>query len=139
VLLVLLTKRYGLHRGVFFVGMIWAAFHFPSDSYTRMAIGAVVVSVVHRTVMCLAMNYVLAWMTMRWNSVIPSGAAHALSNIVVFADVNPPDSANRFLFVAGWSVVAYILWRYWPITEYETAFEEVEPVKIRLANPEPAG
>jgi membrane protease YdiL (CAAX protease family) len=139
VLLALLTKRYGLHRGVFFVGMIWAAFHFPSDSYTGMAIGAVVVSVVHRIVLCLAMNYVLAWMTMRWNSVIPSGAAHTLSNIVVYADVNPRDWADSFLFVACWSVMAYILWRYWPITEYDVAFEEVEQVKIPLANPEPAG
>jgi membrane protease YdiL (CAAX protease family) len=138
VLLALLTKRYGLHRGVFFVGLIWAAFHFPSDSYTGMAIGAVVVSVVHRIMMCLAMNYVFAWMTMRWNSMIPSGAAHAFSNILVLADVNPPDWADPFLFVSCWSAVAYVLWRYWPITEYDPAVDEIDPVKIPLANPEPA-
>jgi membrane protease YdiL (CAAX protease family) len=138
VLLALLTKRYGLHRGVFFVGMIWAVSHFLSDSYTGMSIGAVVVSVVQRIVICLAMNYAFAWMTMRWNSVIPSGASHALTNMLVFADVNPPDSANQFLRVACWSGLAYILWRYWPITEYDAALDEVDPVKIPMANPEPA-
>jgi membrane protease YdiL (CAAX protease family) len=90
VLLALPTKRYGLHRGVFFVGTIWAASHFLSDSYTGMSIGAAVVSVALRIVICLSMNYVFAWMTMRWNSVIPSGASHVLTNILVFAEVNPP-------------------------------------------------
>jgi membrane protease YdiL (CAAX protease family) len=138
VLLALLTKRYGLHRGVFFVGMIWAASHFLSDSYTAMSIGAAVVSVALRIVICLSMNYVFAWMTMRWNSVIPSGASHGLTNILVFADVNPPDSANPFLRIACWSGLAYVLWLYSPITECDTAFEEVDPVKIPLANAEPA-
>ena len=26
-----LTRRYGLYRGIFLVGIVWAAFHFPSD------------------------------------------------------------------------------------------------------------
>jgi hypothetical protein len=77
-------------------------------------------------------------MTVRWNSVIPSGAAHALASILVFADVNPPDSANQFLRVACRSRLAYNPWRYWPIPESGATFDEVDPVKIPMANPEPA-
>jgi hypothetical protein len=34
------------------------------------------------------MNYVLAWMTLRWESIIPAGIAHTVSNILVVAGIN---------------------------------------------------
>jgi membrane protease YdiL (CAAX protease family) len=138
VLLALLTKRYGLHRGVFFTGIIWAAYHFPSDSYAGMPIGVVAIYVAHRIVICLALNYVLGWMTMRWNSVIPAGVAHTISNILVTAGLSPQDWASSALRIACWSVFAYVLWRYWPITEYDMPIDDEQPAHMAMTDPEPA-
>ena len=33
--------RYGLQRGIFLTGLIWAAFHFRSDSYSGLSVGGV--------------------------------------------------------------------------------------------------
>jgi membrane protease YdiL (CAAX protease family) len=136
VLLALMTKRYGLHRGVFFTGIIWAAYHFPTDSYPPMSIKLAAIHVAFRILGCLAMNYVLAWMTMRWNSVIPSGFAHTVANVLIIAGVNPADFAWP-LQIACWSVVAYVLWCYWPITEYDVPVGDVTPSEM-LTNPQPA-
>jgi hypothetical protein len=36
-----LVDRYGLHRGIFFTGLSWAATHFRSDGYPGLLVGGV--------------------------------------------------------------------------------------------------
>jgi membrane protease YdiL (CAAX protease family) len=135
--LVLLTKRYGLHRGVFFTGLIWAAAHFPSDSYAGLSVAAALLHVANRIAICLLMNYVLAWMAMRWNSVLPAACAHAVSNILVVGGVNSRSDNGEYFLVLCWTVTSYLLWRYWPIVE-PIAFGEDVHSTISLTNSEPA-
>lgn len=139
VLLALLRKRYGLHRGVLFTGLIWAAYHFPWDGYYSFSVGGALLHLVHRTVLCVAMNYVLAWMTLRWASIIPAGLVHSVSNILIFAGVNVWWGDAGDLRIVFWSILAYILWRYWPVaTDDETReVEETSQTQIPLTNPEP--
>src|SRR5277367_1835648 len=85
VLLQRLMIRYGFHRGVFLTGLEWGAYHFRFDTYSGPSVGGVFFHLADRILICLAMNYVLGLMTLRWRSIIPAGIAHTVSNILVVA------------------------------------------------------
>jgi membrane protease YdiL (CAAX protease family) len=138
ILLPLLVQRYRLHRAVFFTGLIWAAGHLPLDAYGSSSVPQVFLAVLRRFLMCMAMNYVLAWMTLRANSVIPAGLAHTLSNVFLEAKVVHSWWGARDSRWALWAILAYMLWRYWPISEGVAAVaEETEPAIAGL-DAEPA-
>jgi membrane protease YdiL (CAAX protease family) len=116
-----LIFRYGFQRGVFLTGTVWAAYHFRSDSYHNLSPGGVLWHLADRVLICLAMNYVLVWMTLRWNSIIPPAIAHTVSNILVIAGVNGPVRWHNELRIAEWAVAAFLLFRYRPIVASEPA------------------
>ena len=108
--------RYGLFRGIFLVGIVWAAFHFFSDfSFLRSTDQGVLAKLGGRIFMCLALNFVLAWLMLRSQSVVPAAIAHTLYNILVFSPIGPPFAGKTELRVALWAVLAYVLFRYWPV------------------------
>lgn len=77
-------QRYGIYRGIFFVGMVWAASHFFSDfSFTRATDLLVLEHLGTRVFMCVTLSFVLGWLTLRSKSVIPAAVAHALYNVMV--------------------------------------------------------
>jgi len=125
--------RYGVYRGIFLTGIVWAAIHFRSDTYSGLSAGGVLVHLANRVLLCLALNFVFAWMTLRWNSVIPAAIAHTTWNILVTVQ---PDSAQlwdkAFIFVL-WAILAYVLFRFWPLSG-----EENPEGTQSEANPEPA-
>ena len=127
-----LLRRYGLHRGIFLIGLIWAAFHFHSDMHYRYSIGQAVLELASRVAICVAMNYVLSWMTLRWNSVIPAGIAHTVSNVLIVGRINGDTPYMYEMQIASWTVCALVLFRYWPIRTGDGA-ETAPPI----ANPEP--
>jgi membrane protease YdiL (CAAX protease family) len=126
VLLRRLMSRYGFARGIFLTGTIWGAYHFRSDSYYGLSASGVVLHLINRIFICLAMNYVLSWMTLRWKSVIPAGITHTISNILVVAGVNIAIPWNGELRILEWALVAFLLWRYWPFAQTEPT-EEIPP------------
>jgi membrane protease YdiL (CAAX protease family) len=128
-----LIKRYSLHRGIFLTGIAWAAIHFRSDSYAGLGVGDVLLSLLNRILFCLAMNYVLAWMTLRWKSIVPSGIAHTVWNMLVFAPVASPSPMDAGLRFVSWMALAYLLFRYWPVN-----VELENPSEILAPSPEPA-
>jgi membrane protease YdiL (CAAX protease family) len=113
--------RYGLHRGIFLTGLVWAAIHFRSDSYSGMSVGGVLLHLANRTIFCLVFNFVLAWMTLRWNSIIPAAIAHTTWNILVTAQWDSRELWNWGQRSALWAILAYVLFRFWPITWEKTA------------------
>src|SRR5207247_2551200 len=73
----LLQKRFiqrcGMYRGIFFVGIVWAAFHFFSDfSFMRATDLMVLEHLGTRLFMCETLSFVLGWLTLRSKSVIPA-------------------------------------------------------------------
>jgi membrane protease YdiL (CAAX protease family) len=70
--------------------------------------------------MCLALNFVLAWLTLRSQSVVPAAIAHTLYNVLVFSPMGPPFAGKAELRVALWAVLAYVLFRYWPVPPQAT-------------------
>jgi membrane protease YdiL (CAAX protease family) len=125
--------RYGFHRGIFFTGMVWAAIHFRSDSYSDLSVGGVLVHLANRMLLCLALNFVFAWMTLRWDSIIPAAVAHATWNILVTVQPESGQLRDWVLPSALWAVLAYVLFRFWPLTGQETS----EGLRSE-ADPEPA-
>jgi membrane protease YdiL (CAAX protease family) len=128
-----LIRRYGLHRGIFLTGIIWATIHFRSDSYPGLSVGGVLLHLANRLLLCLALNYVFAWMTLRWKSIIPAAIAHTAWNILAAMQVDSNGLWNWELGFALWAVLAYVLFRFWPPAAGET-LQDVQPD----ASPEPA-
>lgn len=128
------THRYGLYRGIFLVGMVWAAFHFFSDfSFLRSTDQGVLAKLSYRIFMCVALNFVLAWLTLRSHSVVPAAIAHTLYNVLVLSPIGLQFAGKNVLRVALWAALAYVLFRYWPVPS-EAALGAV----TTAASPEPA-
>ncbi len=128
-----LIRRYSLHRGIFLTGIAWAAIHFRSDTYTGLGVGDVLLALLNRILFCLAMNYVFAWMILRWKSIVPAGIAHTVWNMLVFASVSASSSIALELRCLLWMILAYMLFHYWPIAAQPESGSE-----ILAPNPEPA-
>ena len=130
------TRRYGVYRGIFLVGIVWAAFHFHSDiSFSNAAPEQVLTILGSRVAMCLVLNYVLGWLTLRFSSVVPAALAHAFYNVLVFSEFGPSFSGKSVLRLGLWAVLAWLLFRYWPIR----IEREPDPeIAIAAPNPEPA-
>src|SRR6266403_5193022 len=57
------VQRYGTYRGIFFVGIVWAAFHFSSDfAFARVTDQETILKLASRIFTCLAPSYVLGWL-----------------------------------------------------------------------------
>jgi membrane protease YdiL (CAAX protease family) len=125
--------RYGLFRGIFLVGIVWAAFHFFSDFSFLHSTQEVLAKLGNRISMCLALNFALAWLTLRSQSIVPAAIAHTLYNVLVFSPNGPQFAGKGVLRVALWAVLAYVLFRYWPVPPQATL-----GALTTAANPEPA-
>lgn len=126
-----LSRRYGLRRGIFFTGLIWAALHFHGDMYARYSMTQALMQLASRTAICLAMNYVLSWMTLRWNSVIPAGIAHTVSNVLISSGVNGGIPLAHEMRIVLWAACALVLFHYWPLPGASEAGSEM-PVPIAI-------
>jgi len=109
-------QRYGMYRGIFFVGIVWAAFHFFSDfSFSRVTDLIVLEHFGIRMFMCVTLSFVLGWLTLRSRSVIPAVVAHALYNVLVFSGFGPPFPGKDVVRVGFWAILGYALFHYWPV------------------------
>lgn len=121
-----LIRRYGFYRGIFLTGIVWGAYHFRGDSYSGLSVGGVLLNLAYRILICLVWNYVLAWMTLRWKSIVPAGIAHTVSNILIVAGINDSIPWSAELRLLEWAVVAFLLFCYWPLARTEF-LEEIPP------------
>jgi membrane protease YdiL (CAAX protease family) len=108
-------SRYGVLRGIFLVGIVFAAMHFWDDFSLRFTDGAVLLQVGVRLLQCVAMSGVLGWLTLRTGSVLPAALAHGIYNSIAESPVGPR-VANLAIFIhLSWGVLAYVLFHYWPV------------------------
>ncbi|MFZ0522217.1 MAG: CPBP family intramembrane glutamic endopeptidase [Candidatus Acidiferrales bacterium] len=107
--------RYGLYRGLFLVGIVWAASHFFSDFSHVSGVQQVLLKMGFRFADCVAFTFVLGWLTLRSGSVFPAAIAHTVSNIFAYSPLGPSFQWNYLVTIALWAVLAYALFRYWPV------------------------
>jgi membrane protease YdiL (CAAX protease family) len=128
------VQRYGIYRGIFLVGIVWAAFHFVSDvSFSRLTETDVLLKLGWRILICLALSNVLGWLTLRFGSILPAVIAHTFYNILVMSGFGPPFLGKDTVLVALWGVLAWVLFRYWPVRA-----EDEQGASSTEANPQPA-
>lgn len=110
-------QRYGLHRGIFLIGAVWAAFHFVSDfSFSGASDLDVLAKLASRLFLCITLSFVFGWLALRSGSVFPSTIAHMLYNIFALSNFGFLFSGGETLRVALWAILAFVLFRYWPPT-----------------------
>jgi len=126
------VERYGVYRGIFLVGIVWAAFHFSWDfNFVQVTDKEVILGLASRICICLALSYVFGWLMLRSGSVLPSALAHTFYNVLVFSHFGPPFIGKSIVQVILWGVLAYMLYRYWPSRD-----EDQPELTPRNANPE---
>lgn len=129
-------ERYGIHRGTVLVGIVWAASHFHSDvSFSGATTTGTLTILASRVAMCLVLNSVLAWLTLRFSSIIPAALAHAFYNILVFSELDPPFPGKTALRLGLWAILAWVLFHYWPVLAEDNPAEESA---LAAPSPEPA-
>ena len=110
------VQRYGIYRGIFLVGIVWAAFHFVSDvSFSRLTGTDVLLKLSWRILFCLTFSYVLGWLTLRFGSILPAAIAHTFYNVLVISGFGPPFIGKDTVLAALWGILAWVLFRYWPV------------------------
>jgi membrane protease YdiL (CAAX protease family) len=122
------VRRYGLYRGIFLVATVWAAYHFNFDATSHPNEVGVLFQLAYRLFMCVSLSFVLGWLTLRSESIIPAAFAHAIFNMTVSA-FGPSFPWKQYLPSGIWALLACILFRYWPVQ----LVDEIEP---QLASPE---
>jgi membrane protease YdiL (CAAX protease family) len=111
-----LTERYGLYRGIFLVGIVWSAFHFPSDvSFSHFSASNAILQVAFRLFLCIGQSFVLGWLTWETGSVLAPALAHTFYNVLIYSDLGPPFPGKPSLRAGLWAALAWILFRYWPV------------------------
>jgi membrane protease YdiL (CAAX protease family) len=110
-----LARRYDIQRGIFLAGIVWAAFHFPSD-FRPSQLGdlEVIQTLVYRLFMGIALSFVLGWLTLESGSVLAAALAHTFYNVLIYSDLGSPFPGKNWLRVGLWAVLGWILFRYWP-------------------------
>jgi membrane protease YdiL (CAAX protease family) len=110
-----LVVRYGLFRGIFLTGMVWAAYHFHSDANFNRTDQGMLLQLGFRIAVCLALNSVFCWLTLKSGSVLPSAVSHGLYNVLVVGGLGPEFPGKPEAQIALWGVLALILFKYFPI------------------------
>jgi len=126
-------QRYGLYRGIFLVGVVWASFHFFSDSYFGASDIGALLKLALRVFTCLVLGFVFSWLTLRSGSVLPAAIAHTLFNVFVVSNFGPDFYGKDWVRLVLWAVVAYSLFRYWPVKA-----EDEPGVVATIVEPQPA-
>jgi membrane protease YdiL (CAAX protease family) len=129
----LFVRRYDIYRGIFLVSLIWAAYHFPFDSYSRLSYGGSFLNLGTRIFSCLSLGFVVSWFALKSGSVWPGTIAHFLFNLSVTSQSDHGFPRSDLLFLALWAVFAYVLFRYWPVEEAKQT-----DIQLPVVSPEPA-
>lgn len=108
-------RRYGLVRGIFLVGVVWGASHYFWDFNSYMTARDVGVGLVGRLVGTICLSYVLAWLTIRSESVLPAAVAHAGYNAFLTSRSLPTHNP-QWLTLPLWAVTGFVLLRFFPPT-----------------------
>lgn len=111
----LFIRRYGPVRGIFLVGMTFAAAHFSTDFSAGYTDALVILKVCLRLIISLALSFVVGWLTLRSGSVLPAAIAHGLANVLGSSPFAPAFAGIGPLTDLLWAVLAYVLFRYWPV------------------------
>jgi membrane protease YdiL (CAAX protease family) len=109
------VRRYGALRGVFLVGVVFAAAHFSEDFSVWYTDGMVILKLFARLGGTVPLSLVAGWLTFRTGSVLPAAVAHGLANVLGSSPLGPAFLGIGPVGDLLWAVLAYVLFRCWPV------------------------
>lgn len=119
-------ERFGLWRGICFVGIVWAAFHFYGDARYRLDDLGMVLALSSRLIMCVVHGFGLSWLTLRSKSLLPATLAHGLYNVFVDTKSDVSFPGQSWVHLGLWGLFAYVLFRYWPPQEEDKVLPVID-------------
>jgi len=117
------VRRYGLVRGIFLVGVVWGAFHYIWDFNSAMTVPDVCIGVLQRLLITVCLSYVLAWLTIRSESILPAALAHATYNLGWSLPIHSP----QWLTLLLWAVTGFVLLRFFLPPSHASVAETAIP------------
>lgn len=108
-------RRYGLLRGIFLVGIVWAATHFYGDFSSHFSHGNVPLQIGWRLLDGVVFSFILGWLTLRTRSVLPATVAHGFENVFIVSTFGSRFLTLELVRIFLWGALAYVLFRYWPV------------------------
>jgi membrane protease YdiL (CAAX protease family) len=112
-----MVDRFGIRRGIFLVGLVWAAFHLSGDLSGKAVLSTAVTSLAARLAFCLILSVVFGWLRLRSRSFLPVAVAHAAYNfliqIVERSQLPLKLPGATWATLAAWAVIGYLLFRHW--------------------------
>ena len=111
----LLIRRYGLVRGIVFVGIVWGAGHFYDDFSPRLNDAEVFLRISFRLAGAIAMSGVLGWPALKTGSILPATLAHGVFNSLVESSLRLKLPGQGILTIFIWGLLAYVLFWCWPV------------------------
>lgn len=112
--------HFGLYRGIFFVGIVWGAFHFSGDFRADQTDANVIRYLVGRLVGAILIGFALSWLTLRSKSVLPAAVTHTAINRISRESFATP----FWLALVFWAVIDLLLFRFWPPREIASGTSE---------------
>src|SRR5262249_3678488 len=106
--------------------------HFTGDFSSQLGDRDVFLRLLARLCQSLSLSFVFGWLTLRARSVLPAGIAHGLDNALIISPFGPRFLGLGALRTLLWSVLAYVLFRYWPICFASTERFESLQVNERI-------
>lgn len=89
------------------------AFHFIWDFNSYMTARDVAMQLIARLAGTVSLSYVLGWLTIRSDSILPAAVAHAIYNIFILGQSLPVHNP-RWLSILLWAVAGFVLFYFFP-------------------------
>jgi uncharacterized protein len=116
-------NRFGVIKGIVFLGIIWGLFHLPINlagyNYPETPILG---GFVYMTITCISLGAVFGWARIKTNSIWPAAVAHAAYNVIITIVVLAKPGINMnlyYLYVNGVEIIIGIIFIYLIIKEKE--------------------
>jgi membrane protease YdiL (CAAX protease family) len=128
------VQRFGIIRGIFLLGLVWSAFHFLGDFRKITYDYELLLKLTSRLIFCIALSYVLGWLTLRSGSIWPAALGHGLHNVWAFgSQVDGQDPLlTKAIVLSCWGLLAFALFRFWPPSSAKEVSEQVPEIRAEL-------
>ena len=123
-------QRYGVTRGIFLLSIIFATAHLDGDFSPNLTDALVIFRLFVRLCAAIPLSFITGWISLRTGSVLPAIVAHGLLNISGESPLGPRLRHMGLLLYLLWSVLAYLLFRFWPV-----AIDSSEPKSNSSTSP----
>jgi membrane protease YdiL (CAAX protease family) len=128
------VRRFGAIRGISLLGLAWSAFHFLGDFQKATDDYQVLLKLTFRLALCIAMGYVLGWLTLRSGSIWPAVLAHGLHNVWAVSQADslygPPPLLTKTIVWTCWGLLAFALFRFWPPSSAKDVSKQAAEIRV---------